>query len=40
MEHTLLLADQEPDLREVFDIHLTDLGDTVRLPERQKRDTS
>jgi hypothetical protein len=40
MEHTLLLTDGEPDLRDVLGIYHTDLGDTLHLPERQKRDTS
>jgi signal transduction histidine kinase len=33
MEHTILLVDDEPDIRDVLDIYLTDLGYTVRTAE-------
>jgi signal transduction histidine kinase len=33
MEHTILLVDDEPDIRDVLDIYLTDLGYTVHSAE-------
>lgn len=33
MEHTILLVDDEPDIRDVLDVYLTDLGYTVHSAE-------